>query len=186
MWQKRYWVQEAILQALTDANKSAGGPTGLVRLQTRMDFGSSGAKLGDIGGPDDKGPPPPYDPIDVRLSVRGPLSRLPIVIRELLARKIPLRVKAVRYENPTAFAMDHQKPRLSIDGKEGYFVQDTYFAKVDIDEAKGLDLNDQSRWIWEPPVVVELQLEVYDFRKEATEPPAPPADGGGEGGEGGG
>lgn len=192
VWQKRYWIQEAILQALTDVNK-AGAPHEKVRLQARMDFGAGGPKLGDLnlGGADDqKGPPPPYDPIDVRLAVRGPLSRLPIVVRELLARKIPLRVKSIRYENPAGFSMEHQKPRLSIDGKEGYFVQETYFAKVDIEEAKGLDLNDQARWIWEPPVVVELQLEVYDFRKEATEPPAPPAEPaegeGGEGGEGGG
>lgn len=187
-WQKRYWIQEAILEALVDTNKSASGPASQVRLQSRMDFGAAGPKFGEfVAGPEDKGPPPPYDPIDVRLSVRGPLSRLPIVIRELLARKIPLRVKSIRYDNPTAFAMDHQKPRLSIDGKEGYFVQDTYFAKVDVEEAKGLDLNDQTRWVWEPPVVVELQLEVYDFRKEATEPPAPPpAPAEGEGGEGGG
>lgn len=187
VWQKRYWIQEAVLQALTDANKSAPGPTGHARLQSRMDFGASGPKLGDIGSADDaKGPPPPYDPIDVRLSVRAPLSRMPVVVRELLARKIPLRVKAIRYETPAAFAMDHQKPRLTVDGKEGYFVQDTYFAKVDVEEAKGLDLNDQARWIWEPPVVVELQLEVYDFRKEATEAPAPPpAPAEGEGGEGG-
>jgi hypothetical protein len=173
--QKRYWVQLALLEALSSANLKAKDPHLAAKLAGRIDFVAQAAVA----------PEEPYEPIKVRVLIKAPFTRIPVVIRELLAQKILIRVTTVRVDSQAPFIIEHAQPKLLVNGGEGYFLQTAYFARVDAAGSSSIkteELRDDARWIWEPPVVVELGLEVYDFRKLET---PKPAEGEGEGeGEG--
>ncbi len=174
MSQKRYWVQLALLEALASANLKAKDPHLAAKLAARIDFLAQAAAA----------PEEPYEPIKARVLIKAPFTRIPVVIRELLAQKILIRVTTVRVDSQAPFMIEHAQPKLVVNGGEGYFLQTAYFARVDAagsSSVKTDELRDDARWIWEPPVVVELGLEVYDFRKLGTQKPAE-----GEGEEGGG
>lgn len=175
--QKRFWVQLALLEALSSANLKAKDPHQAAKLAARIDF------VAQAPVP----PEEPYEPIKARVLIKAPFTRLPVVIRELLAQKILIRVTTVRVDSQAPFMIEHAQPKLQVNGGEGYFLHTAYFARVDAagsSSVKTEELRDDARWIWEPPVVAELGLEVYDFRKLET---PKPAEGEGEGeGDGGG
>lgn len=177
-YQKLFWVQEAILDALTRAQE--GNPGLPIRMVSRLDFPAA--------PPQGNGPPSaidatqPYDPIPARITILCPFPRLPAVLRELLAQKIPMRVTNLRvdkeqfaYESsdPRFTHYEQTKPRFSVDGREYVFQSDTY--PVTLADAKfyddGKPGTGQDKWLPEPRVKVELMVEAYDFNKIA--PPAP-------------
>ena len=167
-FQKRFWVQEAILEALTKAQE--GNPGLPIRMVAKLDFPTPPAQ-----GPGEA--PRAYEPIPARITVLCPFPRLPALIRELLAQKIPMRVTSVRvdkeqfaYEqsDPRFSHYDQTKPRFSVDGREYVFQQESYPVTLTAPEHYG----NQEKWIPEPRVKVELMVEAYDFNK--IEPPAAP------------
>lgn len=171
-FQKRFWIQEAILEALQQAS-AAGRAT--VRLAQKVDFPpvapGGGARA--------------VERIPARVTVICPFPSVPLVVRELLARKIPMRVAGLRvvkepfsYEstNPLFAHYGETKPRFGIDGREYVFQQHVYTATL---ANKGVNTA-QEHWIPEPPVRVELLVESYDINKAALPKPEP-VDGEGEG-----
>lgn len=163
--QKRFWVQLALLEALSNANLKAKDPHQAAKLAARIDF------VAQTPVP----PEEPYEPIKARVLIKAPFTRIPVVIRELLAQKILIRVTTVRVDSQAPFIIEHAQPKLQVNGGEGYFLQTAYFARVDAagsSSVKTEELRDDARWIWEPAVVAELGLEVYDFRKLETPKPA--------------
>lgn len=176
--QKRYWVQLAVLEALSSANLKAKDPRLAAKLAARIDFVAQAAVPSEES----------YEPIKARVQVKAPFTRIPVIVRELLAQKILIRVTTVRVDSQAPFIIEHTQPKLQINGGEGYFLQTAYFARVDAagsSSVKTEELRDDARWIWEPPVVVELGLEVYDFRKLETPKPAEgEGEGAGDGEEG--
>jgi hypothetical protein len=175
-FQKRFWVQEAILEALARAQE--GNPGLAIRMVARLDFPAPN------NNPAPGEPAKPYEPIPARVTILCPFPRLPMVIRELLARKIPMRVTSLRvdkeqfaYESsdPRFSHYDQAKPRFSVDGREYVFQADSYPVTLSAAEhyEGGKPGTGQERWLPEPRVKVELMVEAYDFNKNA--PPAPPA-----------
>lgn len=166
MGQKRYWVQLAVLEALASSNLKAKDPHLAAKLAGRIDFVAPTAVATEES----------YEPIKARVLVKTPFTRIPVVIRELLAQKILIRVTTVRVDSQAPFMIEHSQPKLQINGGEGYFLQSSYYAKIDAAAGTGAmkteELRDDARWIWEPPVVVELGLEIYDFKKLETPKPA--------------
>src|SRR5690606_20779778 len=73
-FQKRFWIQEAIFEALQQA--AAGGQT-TVRLAQKIDFPP--AQPGGAAGAVER--------IPARVTVLCPFTAVPLVVRELLARK---------------------------------------------------------------------------------------------------
>jgi hypothetical protein len=169
-YQKRYWVQEAILEALAAAQKD--NPGGPIRLVAKLDFPLPTAPPRDADAP-----APAAEMIPARITVTTPFARVPHVIRELLARPIPMRVTRLTidkeqftYDSTDARFphFDTVRPRFMIDGRDWVFEQDTYTATLPNTDAYG----GQEHWIPEPNVKLEVVVEVYDFKK--IDPPAPP------------
>ncbi len=166
-YQKRFWIQQAVLEALTQAqNGNQGAP---IRLAAKVDFPTSQS-------PSDG----PVEKIPARVTVVCPFPRIPLVIRELLAREIPMRIASMRVDKE-AFSYDSSdprfkhfadaKPRLSVDGREFVFQQDAYTATLTAQE----QYEGQEHWIPEPPVRVELVVETFDINKSKLPTAAPPA-----------
>lgn len=178
--QKRFWVQQAILDAITKAQE---GNQGLpIRMQQKLDFPPPPSAQ-----PGEQNTTRPYDPIPARVTLVCPFPRVPLLVRELLAQKIPMRVTSLRvdkepfaYESsdPRFTHYDQTKPRFGVDGREYVFQGDAFPVTLSAPEHYG----NQEKWLPEPRVKVELMIEAYDFNK--IEAPAAPAEGG-EGGEGG-
>lgn len=177
-YQKRFWIQEAILEALHQAKAASGGAN--IRLAQKLDF-----------------PPPPAGDagavlrIPARVTLVCPFPSLPLVVRELLARKIPMRVAALRvakepfsYEatDPRFAHYAEAKPRFAVDGREYVFQQNAYTATLTSKDAN----TKQEHWIPEPAVRIELLVETYDINKAALPKPPAPAEGEGEQAEDGG
>lgn len=166
-YQKRFWIQEAVLEALKQAQ---AGNTGLpVVLAQKIDFPTPSS--------DDKGSA--VQRVPARVTILCPFPRVPVVVRELLARKIPMRVAGLRvakeqfaYEstNPRFSHFNETKaPRFSVDGREYVFKQNAYTATL---TTKGADTAPE-RWIPEPRVKLELLVEAYDINHDALPKPAP-------------
>jgi hypothetical protein len=182
-YQKRFWIQEAVLMALQEASKSAGwspdvqkeldkpenqgralGLVKPIRLAARFDFPPPPA---GVMAPAAGTPKPPVEPIPASIVVECPLPRLPLIVRELLARKIPLRVTSVKVDKAPFMFRYSQPPgvRLEINGQDGLFDQD-YYTLPNIPD-KDLYVS-QERWIPEPNVRIEMRLEAFDFNKIDT------------------
>jgi hypothetical protein len=168
-YQKRYWIQLAVLEALTQAQ--VGNEGAPIRLQQKIEFPTSQV-------PTDG----PIERIPARVTVICPFPRVPMVIRELLARDIPMRVASMRVDKePFAYEaadprfkhFSEAKPRLSIDGRESIFQQDAYTAQLTAKE----QYQGQEHWIPEPPVKLELMVETFDINKSKLPAPPPPAEG---------
>jgi hypothetical protein len=171
-YQKRFWVQQALLEALSDAQKgNDGGP---IQLKEKIDFPAPTPTFNPTSGA--QAPPKPFTSIPARVVVLAPFPRIAAIVREVLARDIPMRVSGLRVDKE-AFAFDasdprfafydQAKPRFAIDGRDYCFEQDAYTANL-------TDPNQyvsQEHWIPEPRVKVELSVEVYDFKE--IKPPAP-------------
>lgn len=168
-YQKRYWIQLAVLEALTQAQ--VGNEGSPIRLHTKIDFSPS--QTPSTG---------PVERIPARVTVITPFPRVPMVIRELLAREIPMRIASIRvdkepfsYEasDPRFKHFADAKPRLNIDGREYVFQQDAWTAQLTTqDQYKG-----QEHWIPEPPVRLELMVETFDINKAKLPAPPPPPEG---------
>jgi hypothetical protein len=167
-FQKRFWVQEAILEALTQAQE--GNPGLPLRMQQKLDFPQAAP-----ASPSEENIQKPYDPIPARITIVCPFPRVPIVVQKLLSQKIPMRVTSVRvdkepfsYEgtDPRFAHYDKTKPRFGVDGREYVFQGDTFPVTLTATEHYG----NQDKWLPEPRVKVELMIEAYDFNK--IEPPA--------------
>jgi hypothetical protein len=169
-YQKRFWIQQAVLEGLTQAQAgNAGAP---IRLAQKIEFP---AAVGEAQGPVEK--------IPARVTVTCPFPRIPLIVRELLARDIPMRIASMRVDKDT-FTYDASdprfkhfadaKPRLRVDGTEYVFQQDAYTATLTATEQyKG-----QEHWVPEPPVRLELMVETFDINKaKLPAPPAAPAEG---------
>ncbi len=165
-FQKRFWIQEAILEALHQAKAASGGAT--IRLAQKLDFPptSGGATTGAV------------QRIPARVTIVCPFPAMPLVVRELLARKIPMRVAGMRvakesfaYEatDPRFPHYAETKPKFGIDGREYVFQQNAYTATLTSKDAN----TKQEHWIPEPAVRVELLVESYDINKNALPKPAP-------------
>lgn len=171
-YQKRFWIQEAILEALQQAKAASGGAS--IQLGSKVDFPPPQA--GVAGGAVQR--------IPARVTVVCPFPSIPLVVRELLARKIPMRVAGLRvakepfsYEatDPRFPHYAETKPKFGIDGREYVFQQNAYTATL---TSKDADTKPE-RWIPEPAVRLELLVESYDINKDALPRPAP-AEGEGE------
>lgn len=166
-YQKRFWIQQAVLEALTQAQAGNQGAT--IRLAQKIDFPTAQSVAEG-----------PVEKIPARVTLVCPFPRIPLVIRELLARDIPMRVASLRVDKE-AFSYDASdprfkhygdaKPRLSIDGREYVFQQDAYTATLTADD----QYKSQDHWIPEPPVRVELLVETFDINKDKLPAVAPPA-----------
>ncbi|MCO5170460.1 MAG: hypothetical protein M9894_29340 [Planctomycetes bacterium] len=171
MFQKRFWIQEAILEALNQAQ--AGNTGASVRLAQKIDFPTPA-----LDRPGEA--PRAVERIPARVTISCPFPRLPLVIRELLARKIPMRVSGVRvvkepfsYESTDprfAHYAETRPGRFSVDGREHVFPQDAYTATL---TGKGAFVS-QEHWIPEPPVRIELSVETYDINPAGLPKPAAP------------
>lgn len=168
-YQKRYWIQLAVLEALTQAQ--AGNQGAPIRLQQKIEFPSS--QTPSEG---------PVERIPARVTVICPFPRVPVVIRELLARDIPMRVASMRVDKEpfTYDASDPRfkhfadaKPRQNIDGRETVFQQDAYTAQLTTAD----QFKSQEHWLPEPPVRLELLVETFDINKSKLPAPPPPAEG---------
>lgn len=183
-YQKRFWIQEAVLTALEAASRSSGwspemqkqiddpanqgkamGFVKPIRLMSRFEFPAPPGNA--LNQPTTK---PPVEPIPAAVVIDCAMPRLPYVVRELLARQIPLRVTSVKVDKKEFNIVYTQPPgvRVNIQGSEGLFEQDCYTTNLP-DPAL---YRSQEMWIQEPSMRIEVRLEAYDFNK--IEPPAPP------------
>ncbi|MCW8138783.1 MAG: hypothetical protein KIT58_07750 [Planctomycetota bacterium] len=174
--QKRFWIQEAILEALTQAQAGdANAPIRPmpIRLVQKIDF--------PIPPPQERtDKPQAIERIPARVTISCPFPRIPLVVRELLSRTIPMRVAGIRvvqepfsYEStdPRFAHFAETRPRFSVDGREYVFPQEAYTATLLSKEA----YRGQEHWLPEPPVKVELTLETYDINPAGLPKAAPPA-----------
>lgn len=163
-FQKRFWVQQACLEAL----KTGGAK----ELAAKIDFPEATA----AGGAEEKDRP--YTPVPVRLAFLASFRDLPRVIHALLTQEIAFRITQLVVEK-SPFGIERKETvTFSIQSPEGVFESECYGVKFR--DTAPANANDQDAWIPEPSVKVDVSLEALDFR------PAPkpaPAEGEGEGQE---
>lgn len=162
-YQKRYWIQEACLDAL----KTAGAGPLLARFEFPVEVATEGK---------------PYKLIPARFSFTCSFRNVAKVVRELVAREIPMRVTQLEVEK-TDFGgpgSPYDQPAIKLQvPRDIVFRQDAYTGQLD-DAADFKGEERLEEYLPEPPVKVSITVEVLDF--DVTEPaPPPPPEGEGEG-----
>lgn len=162
-YQKRFWIQRSILEALKDA--------GVEQLASRFDFSASQAAADEDA---------PFVTIPVRFGVLCRFTDLPIVTRELLRREVPMRILSVEVvKHPFIYEDDDPARSFRVEGDQCVFFDVAYAAKLENDDQFG----SIEEWLPEPHVKIDFRVEAYDFKAieqpAAADPNAPPSPGGG-------
>lgn len=141
--QKRYWIQEALLEALKKG--------GALRLASEVEF---------LPAPTEQ--EPAYKRVPVRLSFYAQGKDIPFVVREVLARNISFRVVRMKVEK-AAWRIRHDfNPQFEIQLDGLVFEKPVYEVELEDHESFG----DWKRWVPEPPLKIELEIEAFDFNNE--------------------
>lgn len=138
MFQKRYWIQAAILEALKQ-----GGAKRLVH--PGIDF-KEAEPVKDAD----------FAVIPVRISFMATFPNVPIVLKELLSTELTIRIASMKI---TKDAFEFERENMAIDGSRRVFL-DYAYGELLRNEAPP---SNPAQVITEPAVKVELSLQVYDF-----------------------
>ena len=140
--QKRFWIQEALLDGLKKG--------GAVRLAHDIEF---------LPPPTEE--EPAYKRIPVRVSFFVAGRDVPLVVREVLAREISFRVVRMKVEK-SAWTIRHDfDPQFQIQLDELVFEKPVY----EVELKEHAEFGDWTRWVPEPPLKVELEVEAFDFKQ---------------------
>lgn len=138
MFQKRYWIQCAILEALKQ-----GGAKRLAH--PGIDFRE--AEL--VKGAD-------FAVIPVRVTFMATFPNVPLVLKELLSTELTIRVAGMKI---TKDAFEFERENMAIDGSRRVFLDYAYGELLRNESPP----SNPAQVITEPAVKVELTLQVYDF-----------------------
>lgn len=171
-FQKRYWVQQACLEALKQGGAS--------ELLSKVDFPEGSSSSGGGGGAPEA--EKPYSPIPVRLSFKVSFRNLPKAVHAFLTQEIAFRITQLVVEKYQFQIERKEQGNFSIQSPEGVFESECYGVKFR-DNAPA-NANDQDAWIPEPAVKVDISLEALDFRPPPKAAAPAEGEGGGEGEQG--
>lgn len=138
LFQKRFWIQSAILEAL-----QKGGATKL--MHPGMDFRSSEP----VAGAD-------FSVIPIRVTFMSPFPKVPLILKELLSTELTIRIDGIKMQKD---AFEFERENMAIDGSRRVFLDFAYGERLQNQAPP----SDPEGVITEPPVKVELSLEIYDF-----------------------
>ncbi|MEZ6185937.1 MAG: hypothetical protein R3F62_13120 [Planctomycetota bacterium] len=144
--QKRFWIQEALLDALKKGNA--------LRLASEIEF-----------LPEPQESEPAYKRLPARVTFFCAAADIPLVVREVLAQDISFRVVRMRVEKAVWTIRHDFAKQFQIPLDEFVFEKGVYEVQLEEHEQFG----DWTRWVPEPPLKVELEVEAFDFTNTPAE-----------------
>jgi hypothetical protein len=176
LWQKRFWVQKYVLQAIQEATQptaDAGGPLG--RVEETIRFGGDMPRRGEEEGGSEV-----VERIGAAISLRCRFSDVPKVVERILAQPITFQILRVEVSK-VDFMVEKSEYDLRVDGRDTTFSDPYYTGELENHEAFEPHKENLDHFLPEPSIKLSLELEVLDFKVELT--PEPSEEGGeGEGG----
>jgi hypothetical protein len=143
-FQKRFWIQSAILDAL-----KKGGAVALT---------APGINFRDVK----PGPGGAFSIVSVRISFEAVFTRLPLIVKRLLSTELTMRVAQLEVHKDS---FEFARENMMIDGSRKVFLDFAYGeALKDVKPPE-----EPTAVIGEPTVRVEILLEVFDFGKSNEE-----------------
>ncbi|RMG19024.1 MAG: hypothetical protein D6731_00725 [Planctomycetota bacterium] len=169
LFQKRFWVQKFLLQALREAtaeSKKAGREG--AKIQEPVRFSELPVGIPAAGGKEKK---PLVEPIGASLSFTCLFRDVPKVVERLLAQPVAMRVLSLKVAK-APFLIEKSDINLRVDGRDATFGEAYYTAEFQThDDFKGEDHLDE--YLPEPPISVTIEVEALDFNvKKPAEKPA--------------
>lgn len=155
--QKRYWAQKYILEGIRKGAQHEtyiDGALAKARLASAISFASDTSR----GNNEEKSIVSSFRAqVELRCSFRD----VSTICREILAQPIPMQILALEVSKHP-FRFEERTLQLTVDGSEKAFLDSSYSIKLDnFSDFKGDDKLEE--YIPEPPVRVQIEVEVLDF-----------------------
>lgn len=156
--QKRYWAQKYILEGIRKGAKHESyidGKLGKARLASAISFASDNSR----GGSNEE--KPIVSSFRAQVELRCSFRDVSTICREILAQPIPMQILALEVSKHP-FRFEDRELQLTVDGSEKAFLDSNYSIKLDnFSDFKGDDKLEA--YIPEPPVRVQIEVEILDF-----------------------